>query len=133
MVSTAEAPRLDVAGLAVRFTIPGARVAAVSGVSFQITPGECLALVGESGCGKSVLAAALLGFLPANAEVAGAAILSGGDRPPLQLLTASDQVLARTVRGRLIGLIPQSPRGAPNPSAHCPRSAGGNRPRPLPR
>jgi peptide/nickel transport system ATP-binding protein len=78
-------------------------------VSFQITPGECLALVGESGCGKSVLAAALLGFLPANAEVAGAAILSGGDRPPLQLLTASDQVLARTVRGRRIGLVPQSP------------------------
>jgi peptide/nickel transport system ATP-binding protein len=109
MVNAAEAPRLDVAGLAVRFTIPGAQVAAVSGVSFQITPGECLALVGESGCGKSVLAAALLGFLPANAEVAGAAILSGGDRPPLQLLTASDQVLARTVRGRRIGLVPQSP------------------------
>lgn len=103
------APALDVTGLAVRFTIPGARVAAVNGVSFQIHPGECLALVGESGCGKSVLAAALLGFLPANAEVAGSATLSGGHEPPLELLTAPDQVLARTVRGRRIGLIPQSP------------------------
>ncbi|MGH3695750.1 MAG: ABC transporter ATP-binding protein [Pseudonocardiaceae bacterium] len=95
--------------MAVRFTIPGAHVAAVNGVSFQITPGECLALVGESGCGKSVLAAALLGFLPANAEVAGAATLRGATGPPLELLTAPDQVLARTVRGRRIGLIPQSP------------------------
>ncbi|HET9255808.1 MAG TPA: ABC transporter ATP-binding protein [Pseudonocardiaceae bacterium] len=100
---------LSVTGLAVRFTIPGAQVVAVNGVSFQITPGECLALVGESGCGKSVLAAALLGFLPANAEVAGAALLGGGEQPPIELLTASDQMLARTVRGRRIGLIPQSP------------------------
>jgi peptide/nickel transport system ATP-binding protein len=100
---------LDLSGLAVRFTIPGAQVAAVNGVSFQITPGECLALVGESGCGKSVLAAALLGFLPANAEVAGTATLSSAHQPPIELLTAPDQVLARTVRGRRIGLIPQSP------------------------
>ncbi len=107
MVSAA--PGLDVDGMAVRFTIPGAQVAAVNGVSFQITPGECLALVGESGCGKSVLAAALLGFLPANAEVAGAATLSDATGPPLELLTASEAVLARTVRGRRIGLIPQSP------------------------
>jgi peptide/nickel transport system ATP-binding protein len=102
-------PELDVNGLGVRFTVPGARVAAVSDVSFRLHPGECLALVGESGCGKSVLAAALLGFLPANAEVAGRATLTGGDRPPVELLTASDQVLARTVRGRRIGLVPQSP------------------------
>jgi peptide/nickel transport system ATP-binding protein len=106
-VSTAA--ELDVTGLGVRFTIPGAQVAAVSEVSFRIQPGECLALVGESGCGKSVLASALLGFLPANAEVAGEATLSSADRPPIELLTASGQVLARTVRGRRIGLIPQSP------------------------
>ncbi|MGH3684050.1 MAG: ABC transporter ATP-binding protein [Pseudonocardiaceae bacterium] len=103
MVST----ELDVDGLGVRFTIPGAQVAAVSDVSFQIKPGECLALVGESGCGKSVLAAALLGFLPANAEVAGRAMLRGVS--PVELLTASDQLLTRTVRGRRIGLVPQSP------------------------
>lgn len=100
--------RLSVENLSVRFTVPGARVAAVSEVSFEVRPGECLALVGESGCGKSVLAGALLGFLPANAELAGGAWLSG-DGQPLDLLTAPDRVLAATVRGRRIGLVPQSP------------------------
>lgn len=107
--STTDAPGLVVEGLSVRFTLPGAHVAAVSDVSFWVRPGECLALVGESGCGKSVLAGALLGFLPANAALAGSAVLSGGDVAPLDLLTATDQVLARTVRGRRIGLVPQSP------------------------
>ncbi|MDT0268718.1 ABC transporter ATP-binding protein [Streptomyces sp. DSM 44915] len=86
----------------------GRRVAAVADVSFDLAAGECLALVGESGCGKSVLASALLGLLPANAQTRGAARLApaGPD-----LLTASEAVLARTVRGRRVGLIPQSPAG----------------------
>lgn len=92
----------------VRFTLPGATVAAVNDVSLSLRPGECLALVGESGCGKTVLANALLGFLPGNAETAGTATLRG-DGPELDLLTTSDRDLATTVRGRRIGLIPQSP------------------------
>ncbi|MEV6119380.1 ABC transporter ATP-binding protein [Streptomyces sp. NPDC052077] len=111
----------------------GRAVAAVTDVSFDVRPGECLALVGESGCGKSVLVSALLGLLPANAETAGHARLaprpgpsdtaplpggtaspdgrapSGGAPDGLDLLTAGEQVLARRVRGRLAGLIPQSP------------------------
>ncbi|WP_420000653.1 ABC transporter ATP-binding protein [Streptomyces boninensis] len=90
--------------------MPGGRhIAAVSDVSFDLAAGECLALVGESGCGKSVLASALLGLLPANAETAGAATLDDGRGAPVELLGASEQDLARTVRGRRIGLIPQSP------------------------
>ncbi|RMI44161.1 ABC transporter ATP-binding protein [Streptomyces triticirhizae] len=87
--------------------MPGGRdVAAVNDVSFDIAAGECLALVGESGCGKSVLASALLGLLPANARTRGSARLrpEGPD-----LLTASQATLSRTVRGRRLGLIPQSP------------------------
>lgn len=98
-------PVLSVRGLSVRFMMPaGRRVAAVTDARFDVAPGECLALIGESGCGKSVLASALLGLLPGNAQTAGSALL--GD---LELLTADERTLARTVRGRLIGLVPQSP------------------------
>ncbi|WP_425385615.1 ABC transporter ATP-binding protein [Streptomyces marokkonensis] len=98
-------PVLSVRGLSVRFLLPGGRrIAAVSDARFDVAPGECLALIGESGCGKSVLASALLGLLPANAQTAGHAHL--GD---LDLLTADERTLARTVRGRRVGLVPQSP------------------------
>lgn len=101
-----EAAVLRVDGLSVRFRMRGGRhVEAVTDVSFRLAPGECLALVGESGCGKSVLASALLGLLPGNAETAGSARLADG----LDVLAADERTLARTVRGRRIGLVPQSP------------------------
>ncbi|MGW5849754.1 ABC transporter ATP-binding protein [Streptomyces sp. NPDC055254] len=83
----------------------GRYVEAVTESTFRLAPGECLALVGESGCGKSVLASALLGLLPGNAETAGAARLADG----LDLIAADERTLARTVRGRRVGLVPQSP------------------------
>ncbi|MFG2983878.1 ABC transporter ATP-binding protein [Streptomyces sp. NPDC048258] len=83
----------------------GRYVEAVTGAGFSLAPGECLALVGESGCGKSVLASALLGLLPGNAETAGSARLADG----LDVLAADERTLARAVRGRRIGLVPQSP------------------------
>ncbi|WP_369275364.1 ABC transporter ATP-binding protein [Streptomyces sp. R11] len=102
---TERPPVLSVRGLSVRFLMPGGRrVAAVTDARFDVAAGECLALIGESGCGKSVLASALLGLLPCNAQTAGEARL--GD---LDLLTADERTLARTVRGRRIGLVPQSP------------------------
>ncbi|MFD7233141.1 ABC transporter ATP-binding protein [Streptomyces sp. NPDC059881] len=82
----------------------GRHVAAVTDASFDLAAGECLALVGESGCGKSVLASALLGLLPGNADTAGSAVVDGID-----VLAADERTLARTVRGRRIGLVPQSP------------------------
>ncbi|WBB60589.1 ABC transporter ATP-binding protein [Streptomyces sp. WMMC500] len=101
----AAAPLLVLDRMSVRFRMPRGRyVAAVTDVSLALAPGECVALVGESGCGKSVLASALLGLLPENAETAGAAHL--GD---LELLGAGEAELARRVRGRRVGLIPQSP------------------------
>ncbi|MFE3554008.1 ABC transporter ATP-binding protein [Streptomyces sp. NPDC059193] len=86
--------------------MPGGRfVEAVTDACFDLAPGQCLALVGESGCGKSVLASALLGLLPGNAETAGSARLADG----LDVLAADERTLAKTVRGRRIGLVPQSP------------------------
>ncbi|MET9762244.1 ABC transporter ATP-binding protein [Streptomyces sp. NPDC006372] len=102
---TDRTPVLSVRGLSVRFLMPGGRrIAAVTDAQFDVAAGECLALIGESGCGKSVLASALLGLLPANAQAAGEARL--GD---LNVIAAGERTLARTVRGRLIGLVPQSP------------------------
>ncbi|MFI8343858.1 oligopeptide/dipeptide ABC transporter ATP-binding protein [Streptomyces sp. NPDC085639] len=83
----------------------GRYVEAVTDASLRLAPGECLVLVGESGCGKSVLASALLGLLPANAETAGSARLADGT----DLLAADERTLAETVRGRRVGLVPQSP------------------------
>ncbi|MQA07036.1 MAG: ATP-binding cassette domain-containing protein [Pseudonocardiaceae bacterium] len=98
---------LDVHALSVRFQLGrrGRRgvVRAVSAAGFELRAGAVLALVGESGCGKSVLAAALLGLLPANAEVRGRATMDG-----LELLGAQEKTLAERVRGRMIGLVPQS-------------------------
>ncbi|MGW0927219.1 ABC transporter ATP-binding protein [Streptomyces sp. NPDC002644] len=88
----------------------GRIVSAVTDASFDVRAGECLVLVGESGCGKSVLASALLGLLPGNAQTAGSAALGDalGDAG-IDLLAADERTLARRVRGRLVGLVPQSP------------------------
>lgn len=97
--------------LSVRFRIPRGLVSAVTEVSFALRAGRLLALVGESGCGKSVLASALLGLLPANADIAGAAWLG-----ELELTGAPERVLSRTVRGRRIALVPQSAHAALTPT-----------------
>ncbi|RVX40335.1 peptide/nickel transport system ATP-binding protein [Nonomuraea polychroma] len=105
--------KLRVDGLSVRFRLPGAVVHAVTDARFELRPGRCLALVGESGCGKSVMAHALLGLLPANATVTGHAWLdlpsSAAGNDVIDLVAEPEKVLAQRVRGRLIGLIPQSP------------------------
>jgi peptide/nickel transport system ATP-binding protein len=102
---------LTVERLDVRFRLRGAVVHAVSDLDLTVRPGELLAVVGESGCGKSVLAHALLGLLPGNAEVTGRALLDSSPAP-VDLLGCGERTLARTIRGRRIGLIPQSPATA---------------------
>ncbi|TCB98614.1 ABC transporter ATP-binding protein [Micromonospora zingiberis] len=110
---------LAVAGLTVRFRLPDAVVHAVTDLHLSVRPGELVAVVGESGCGKSVLAHALLGLLPRNATVTGSALLRTGAGirrpPPLDLLACAPRQLARQVRGRAVGLVPQSPATALTP------------------
>ncbi len=85
-------------------------VHAVNGISFEIRPGETLGLVGESGCGKSVTALALLGILARNARVvSGSAHFGGRD-----LLQLSQREL-RSVRGKEIAMIFQDPMTSLNP------------------
>ena len=96
----ARRPLLSVEGLAVQFWTARGTIYAVNGVSFDISPGETLGIVGESGCGKSVTSLALLGILPrAGRAVAGSAMFDGQD-----LLQLSDDDL-RMIRGKEIAMI----------------------------
>ncbi len=103
----ADAPLLAVEGLGV--AMGGAPV--LEDVSFAIAPGETLGLVGESGCGKSVTALAILRLLPAppGRIVAGRIRFDGVD------LASLDAAALRAIRGNRIGMIFQEPMTSLNP------------------
>jgi oligopeptide/dipeptide ABC transporter ATP-binding protein len=99
-----------VEGLKVQFRTNRGVVHAVNGISFEISPGETLGIVGESGCGKSVTSLALLGILPrAGSVTGGTARFAGTD-----LLNLSDRGMRR-IRGREIAMIFQDPMTSLNP------------------
>jgi oligopeptide transport system ATP-binding protein len=103
-------PLLAVEHLSVQFWTGGGTVYAVNGISFEVPAGETLGIVGESGCGKSVTALALLGLLPRAGRVkSGTARLEGRD-----LLQLKDRELRR-LRGRQIAMIFQDPMTSLNP------------------
>lgn len=109
-------PLLSIRRLSVQLGLPDGRwVHAVSDLDLDLPAGTLTLLAGESGCGKSVLAAALLGLLPPTGRVRGRASLSG-PAGAVDLLAASDTELANRVRGRRIGLIPQSAGTALTPT-----------------
>src|SRR4029453_18080205 len=92
------------------FPIEGRVVSAVSGVSFSLDAGETLALVGESGCGKSLTALSILRLVDPPGRITGGTVrLDGRD------LLALDERAMRSVRGREIGLVLQEPMTALNP------------------
>ena len=101
---------LSVEDLRVQFWTQRGTIHAVNGITFDIGPGETLGIVGESGCGKSVTALALLGILPRAGRVSsGSAIFGGRD-----LIQLSDSEL-RDIRGREIAMIFQDPMTSLNP------------------
>jgi oligopeptide/dipeptide ABC transporter ATP-binding protein len=103
-------PLLQVEDLRVRFQTEDGIVKAVDGVSFEVRPGEVLAVVGESGCGKSVTAMSLMGLTRGpNAEITGRAMLKS-----TELIGATDEEL-RQVRGNDMAMIFQDPMSSLNP------------------
>jgi peptide/nickel transport system ATP-binding protein len=94
-----------------RVTLPTARgdAAALRGVSFSLERGHTLGLVGESGCGKSITALALMGLLPEGAQVAGSIRFDGTE------LTTLDEAALCRLRGKRIAMVFQEPMSALNP------------------
>jgi len=102
---------LEVEHLCVTFAteVGGAKV--LDGVNLTIRAGEIMGLVGESGCGKTTLANAILGILPGNARAEAGSIRFAGE----DLLAMPQRRMADEVRGRRITFIPQDPFGSFNP------------------
>src|SRR5262245_62841934 len=96
---------LDVQELKTYFFLRGGILKAVDGVSFQLKPHETLAIVGESGCGKSMTALSLMRLIPEppGKIVSGSVKLAGRD------LIALDETAMRNVRGKDISMIFQEP------------------------
>ena len=101
---------LETAGLEVALDADAGIVKAIDGLNLAITRGETFALVGESGCGKSMTALALMRLLPENGRVVGGRVgLEGQD------LLALPEAGMRAVRGGRIGMIFQEPGTSLNP------------------
>ncbi|TXN72633.1 ABC transporter ATP-binding protein [Methylobacterium sp. WL6] len=103
-------PVLSVRDLRVEFATRRGILKAIDGVSFDIARGEILGVVGESGAGKSVTGAAVIGLIDPPGRISGGEIRLGGERiddlPPERL---------RRIRGRRIGMIFQDPLTSLNP------------------
>ena len=100
---------LQVRDLRVRFSQDGNKTEAVKGVSFDVAPGETVALVGESGSGKSVTALSTVSLLGDAAEVTGSVTYNGQE-----MIGAPDRLL-RQVRGNDISFVFQEPMTSLNP------------------
>ena len=104
------APLLSVKDLRVGFATEDGVVQAVDGVSFDVRPGEVLAIVGESGSGKSVTAQTIIGLTRSkNSQIEGSVKLDGEE------LIEADDATMRRLRGEKIGMVFQDPMSSFNP------------------
>lgn len=104
-----KAPILEVRDLTVEFFVDGEWYPAATEVSYDVRPGEVLAIVGESGSGKTQSSMSLIGLLPPNGRASGSAKLAGRE-----LLGLSHKQLSN-VRGKEVAVIFQEPMTALNP------------------
>ncbi len=104
------APLLEVDGLSLRFPDAHGDVDVVDRISFTVRPGETMGLVGESGCGKSITSMAIMGLLPATAQLTGQVRFEGRD---LLSMPARER---NALRGHQIAMIYQDALSSLNPS-----------------
>ena len=104
-----DVPLLAVSNLRVRLATARGPADALRGIDFHIARGASLGLIGESGCGKSMTALALMGLLPDGAQVSGSIRWNGRE------LVGLDDTAMCTLRGDRIGMVFQEPMTALNP------------------
>ncbi len=112
MTNVTQQPLLQVRDLHVEFSTYGGTVQAVRGVSFDIEAGKTLAIVGESGCGKSVSVQSIMGLIPMppGRITKGQALLHGSN------ILGRTEIDGRDIRGDQIGMIFQDPMTSLNPT-----------------
>ncbi len=104
------APLIQLENLGVTFLTPRGAFRAVRSASLEIARGEVLGLVGESGCGKSTVAFAMMNYLPGTAQVEGAVRFEGMD------ISEFSEAELRELRGNRIAMVYQDPITSLNPS-----------------
>lgn len=98
---------LELKNLTVSIDSPMGKVEAVRGVSLALRPGEVLAIVGESGCGKSMLCRSIMKLLPRSARIEGGQIIANGAD-----ITGYSQRDMKRLRGKLFSMVLQDPMTA---------------------
>ncbi len=110
---------LSVNNLSVQFSVQKRFATAVNDFSLNVEPGECVGLVGESGCGKTTTGLAIMRLLPNNGSIsAGNVVLNGVD------LASLSEGEMRRHRGKSVALIPQDPMSSLNPTMKIGRQIG---------
>ena len=104
-------PALELRELGVAYRVRGIPRQVLRGVSLEIAQGEAYGLVGESGCGKSTVAFAVMRYLPRNGLVTGGSVHVGG-----RDLLALSEAQVRRLRAETVSMVYQNPGGALNPS-----------------
>lgn len=110
--SGVSSPLLEVKNLAVEFDTYGGIVKAVRGVNFDVHEGKTLAIVGESGCGKSVTVQSIMGLIPTPPG----RITSGTAKLRGENILGRNQIKGKDIRGAEIGMIFQDPMTSLNPT-----------------
>jgi ABC-type glutathione transport system ATPase component len=100
---------LNVEGLTVGFPVAGGMREVVAGIGYAVAAGRTLGVVGESGCGKSMTALAVMGLVPSPGQVGGSIRVEG------QEMLGQPQSVWRKLRGARVAMVFQEPMTALNP------------------
>jgi peptide/nickel transport system ATP-binding protein len=110
MIDVSPPELLRIEGLRTTFRTPMGPIAAVDGVSLSVAAGKTLGIVGESGCGKSMLSLSVMRLVPQPGKIADGRVMFDGQ----DLLALSPEAM-RAIRGKRIGMIFQEPMTSLNP------------------